>query len=148
MTMHPFIAQLDHKRIEGAIAAAESHTSGELRVVIRRDEIDDPLAAAREEFARLEMHRTREHNAVLILVAPASRKFALFGDEAIHAKCGQPFWDEVAAAMSGFFRQGKYTDGLVHGIERAGTLLAEHFPHQPDDKNELSNEVIERGPVI
>ena len=105
-------------------------------------------AKIREEFARLEMHKTHARNAVLILVAPQSRKFAIFGDEAIHAKCGQPFWDEVAAAMTGYFREGKFTDGLVHAIGHAGQFLAKHFPRQPDDKNELPDNVIDRGPVI
>jgi len=147
--MKAFIEQqLDSKRIEDAIAAAELKTSGELRVVIHREAVADPVAAAREEFARLEMFRTRERNAVLILVAPASRSFAIFGDEAVHAKCGQSFWDEVAAAMTGYFREGKFTDGLVHAIERAGTLLAKHFPRRPDDKNELPDNVVDRGTVI
>jgi uncharacterized membrane protein len=147
--MKAFIEQqLDSKRIEHAIAAAELKTSGELRVVIHRAAVADPVATAREEFTRLEMFRTRERNAVLILVAPASRNFAIFGDEAIHAKCGQPFWDEVAAAMTGYFREGKFTDGLVHAIDHAGRFLAKHFPRRPDDKNELPDNVVDRGTVI
>ena len=146
--MKTFVEQLDANRIEGAIAAAERLTSGEFRVVVHHAAVDDPVATAREEFARLEMYRTRERNAVLILVAPESRKFAIFGDEAIHAKCGQPFWDEVTAAMTNYFREGKFTDGLVHAIDRAGSFLAKHFPRQPDDKNELPDNVIDRGNVI
>ena len=146
--MNTFAEKLDARRIEQAIAAAERLSSGELRVVIQRGAVTDPVATARTEFARLEMFRTRERNAVLILVAPESRKFAIFGDEAIHAKCGQPFWDEVAAAMTGYFREGKFTDGLVHAIEHAGKLLAKHFPRRPDDKNELPDNVIDRGTVI
>jgi uncharacterized membrane protein len=146
--MKTFTEQLDAKRIEQAIAAAERQSSGELRVVIQRGAVTDPVAAARAEFARLEMFKTRQRNAVLILVAPASRTFAIFGDEAIHAKCGQPFWEEVAAAMTGYFRESKFTDGLVHAIDRAGKLLAKHFPRRPDDKNELPDDVIDRGTVI
>ena len=146
--MKPFPEHLDAKRIEQAIAAAERLSSGELRVVIQRGSVADPVTTARNEFARLEMFRTRERNAVLILVAPESRKFAIFGDEAIHAKCGQPFWDEVAAAMAHSFRESKFTDGLVHAIEHAGKLLAKHFPRRPDDKNELPDNVIDRGTVI
>ena len=146
--MKTFVEQLDASRIEGAIAAAERLTSGEFRVVVHHAAVDDPVATAREEFARLEMHRTRERNAVLILVAPESRKFAIFGDEAIHAKCGQPFWDEVTAAMTNYFREGKFTDGLVLAIDRAGRLLAKHFPRRPDDKNELPDNLIDRGTVI
>jgi len=146
--MKTFTDQLDARRIEHAIAAAERLTSGEIRVVIHRAAVSDPVAAAREEFARLEMYRTREHNAVLILVAPQSHSFAIFGDEAIHAKCGQPFWDEVTTAMTGYFREGKFSDGLVHAINKAGTILAKHFPRRPDDKNELPDDVIDRGKII
>ena len=146
--MKPFPEHLDAKRIEQAIAAAERLSSGELRVVIQRGVVTDPVATAHAEFARLEMFRTRERNAVLILVAPESRKFAIFGDEAIHRKCGQAFWDEVTAAMTHYFRESKFTDGVVHAIEHAGKLLAKHFPRRPDDKNELPDNVIDRGTVI
>ena len=142
--MKTFIKQLDSKRIKDAITAAELLTSGELRIVIHRKDVADPVATARDEFARLKMFRTRERNAVLILVAPKSRKFAIYGDEAIHAKCGQPFWDEVTAAMTGFFREGKFTEGLIHAIEHAGQILARHFPRQADDKNDLPDDVVDR----
>jgi uncharacterized membrane protein len=146
--MKAFADQLDTNRIEQAIAAAERLSSGELRVVIQRGSVADPVTTARNEFARLEMFRTRERNAVLILVAPESRNFAIFGDDAIHAKCGQAFWDEVAAAMTGYFRDGKFTDGLVHAIDHAGRLLAKHFPRRPGDKNELPDDVIDRSTII
>ena len=146
--MKSFQEQLDSQRIEHAIAAAERLSSGELRVVIQRGSVADPVTTARNEFARLEMFRTRERNAVLILVAPESRNFAIFGDDAIHAKCGQAFWDEVAAAMTGYFRDGKFTDGLVHAIDHAGRLLAKHFPRRPGDKNELPDDVIDRSTII
>jgi len=146
--MKAFADQLDTNRIEQAIAAAERLSSGELRVVIQRGSVADPVATAHAEFARLEMFRTRERNAVLILVAPESRNFAIFGDDAIHAKCGQAFWDEVAAAMTGYFRDGKFTDGLVHAIDHAGSLLAKHFPRRPGDKNELPDDVIDRSTIV
>jgi len=146
--MKAFADQLDTNRIEQAIAAAERLSSGELRVVIQRGSVADPVTTARTEFARLEMFRTRERNAVLILVAPESRNFAIFGDDAIHAKCGQAFWDEVAAAMTGYFRDGKFTDGLVHAIDHAGSLLAKHFPRRPGDKNELPDDVIDRSTIV
>ncbi|WP_221031467.1 TPM domain-containing protein [Actomonas aquatica] len=139
-----FNEQLDHERIEQAITAAELRTSGEIRVVLKAGEVDDPTAEAAAEFAKLAMHKTAERNAVLFLVAPEARKFAVFGDEGIHQKCPPDFWSEVAAAMQQHFRAGDPTTALVEGISRAGTLLGQEFPRQDDDVDELSNKVVTR----
>lgn len=144
--MKTFLAQLDTARIERAIADAEKLTSGELRVVFRPDKVTDATALARSEFARLGMTATRERNAVLILVAPDARQFAIFGDEGVHAKCGDSFWRDVAAAMAAHFRDGRHTDAITEGIARAGELLAREFPHQPDDRDELPNTVVTEPP--
>ena len=134
---------LDHARLVAAIAAAERLTSGEIRIVVSRGKIPDPVAEAQRQFERLGMARTQLRNGVLLLFAPHSRTFAVIGDTAIHAKCGDAFWRELAAAMTGHFKRGDFTAGLVHGIERAGALLAAHFPRGADDRNELPDNVEE-----
>ena len=133
---------LDEARVVAAIAAAELRTAGEIRVVISRHHADDPVIAAEKEFERLGMTRTAARNGVLIFVAPRSRSFAVIGDTGIHEKCGPAFWRELADAMIEQFKRGAFTDGLVLGIERAGELLARHFPRSPDDRNELPDSVI------
>ena len=143
-----FLSALDHTRIERAIAAAERLTSGELRVVIHPTKTDDPLTEATREFARLEMHRTRERNAILLLVAPRSRSFAFYGDTGIHQKCGPAFWQTLADALAADFGREAYTEGIVAALAKAGELLASHFPRRPDDRNELPDHVIEHPPVI
>ncbi|HVS54199.1 MAG TPA: TPM domain-containing protein [Opitutaceae bacterium] len=134
---------VDHDRIVAAIHAAELRTSGEIRVLVSRAVADEPVATAQKHFERLGMTRTRARNGVLIFVAPRSRTFAVVGDTGVHEKCGDAFWRELATAMERHFRAGDFTGGLVHGIECAGTLLAEHFPRSPDDCNELPDEVEE-----
>ena len=143
MGQSEFNQQLDHGAIEGAIAQAESLTSGEIRVVVTHDPADDPLVAAQAAFERLGMTKTKNRNAILIFVAPASQTFAVIGDEAVHQKCGDDFWQQMASVMTGHFKQGAYTNGLRQGIELAGELLAQHFPRQSTDGNELPNQVIE-----
>jgi len=120
--------KIDHDRVVAAIAAAEKTTSGEIRVLLARHKAADPVAAAQHHFARLGMTQTRHRNGVLILLAPRSRTFAIIGDTGVHEKCGDAFWQEVAAAMAAYFKRGEFTAGLSHGIERAGALLAAHFP--------------------
>jgi uncharacterized membrane protein len=89
------------------------------------------------------MHKTRERNAVLIFVAPRVHKFAVVGDQAIHEKCGDQFWQSVATAMHHCFRQQKFSDGIGEAITVIGDALAQHFPKAPSDTNELPDDVIE-----
>ena len=142
MKTDQFINRLDRARLEAAIGAAEAKTSGEIRVLVHERPVDDAVAAAQAEFLRLGMPQTRERNAVLLFVAPASQAFAIIGDEGVHRKCGNAFWSELAATMQASFRREDYTGALLEGIERAGTLLAGHFPRRPDDKNELPDRVV------
>ena len=143
MSLFSPTSDIDHPRIVAAIGAAERRTSGEIRVVVSRGKTTEPIVAAQEQFERLGMTRTAARNGVLIFLAPRSRTFAVIGDTAVHEKCGAAFWTDLAAAMTGYFKRGEFTEGIVHGIERAGALLAAHFPPRPDDRNELPNDVTE-----
>ena len=143
MSLFLSLPKIDHSLVVAAIGDAERRTSGEIRVVVSRGKIADPVVEAQRQFERLGMTRTQRRNGVLILFAPRSRTFAVIGDTAIHEKCGDRFWRELAAAMTEHFKRGDFTTGLVHGIDRAGALLAEHFPRASDDRNELPDDVEE-----
>lgn len=144
MQTKEFLSRLDHERISGAIAAAERTTSGEIRVYIERGNIaGDTLAFAERKFVEMGMQRTARRNAVLILVAPRVQKFAVVGDEGVHSKCGAEFWQQLVHVMGQHFKRGEFTDALVDAIQSAGNLLAQHFPRESDDRNELSDDVLE-----
>lgn len=141
MKAKEFINALDDDRIVAAIATAEARTSGEIRVYVSDRAVHDAFAAARKRFKKLGMEKTKERNGVLIYVAPRHRHFAVVGDNGIDAKCGEGFWTELIAPMTGYFKAGDFTAGLLAAIEKTGALLARHFPRRPDDVNELSNEI-------
>lgn len=130
----PFLPpRIDHKRVLDAIRKAEAGTSGEIRVLIARHKAADPVTAAQSYFKKLGMAESAHRNGVLIFVAPRSRNFAVIGDSGVHEKCGDAFWTGLAAAMGEHFKRGSFTDGLVHGIERSGEVLAGAFPRSKDD---------------
>ncbi len=141
MKTKDFISAIPNDRIVSAIGEAESKTSGEIRVFLSNREVEDPLKAAEEQFLKLGMAQTKERNGVLLFVAPRSQAFAVIGDAGIHDKCGPGFWSELAERMTGSFRSGDYGGGILAGINRAGEILAQHFPRRPGDQNELSNAV-------
>jgi uncharacterized membrane protein len=127
-----------------AIREAESKTSGEIRVYIQRGKLNaDPLVVAQKKFQRLGMSKTRERNAVLIFVAPRAHKFAIVGDQAIHEKCGEEFWQHVVDEMRAHFQNEKFSKALTEAINEVGKVLATHFPRTSTPSNELPDEIVE-----
>jgi uncharacterized membrane protein len=144
MRTKEFLSKLDHDRIIEAIRGAESKTSGEIRVYIQRGKFEtDPVMLAQKKFQRLGMYKTRERNAVLIFVAPRAHKFAVVGDQAIHEKCGEQFWQNVVDGMRVHFQNEKFSHALTEAVNEVGRVLATHFPRTSANANELSDEIIE-----
>lgn len=140
MTHKALLRALDTRRIEEAIRQAERRTSGEIRVSVSRFFWGDVRRVAERAFARLGMTATRHRNGILFFIVPARRRFVVLGDEGIHARVGQEFWERVAAAVGEHLRQGDFTLGLVRGIETVGEQLALHFPFDArSDANELAD---------
>ena len=130
----PFmLPKITHDRVVSAIVAAEAKTSGEIRVLVARHKVIDAVASAQAYFNKLGMAKSPHKNGVLILVAPRSRRFAVIGDSGVHEKCGDAFWTSLTEAMGGHFKRGEFTEGIVHGIDRAGDLLAKTFPRMAGD---------------
>lgn len=143
MRTQEFLNKLDHQKIVAAIAAAEEKTSGQIRVYIQRGPLgDDVVDVAEAQFRKLGMQETRERNGVLILVAPRARKFAVVGDEGVHRKCGDAYWQRLVEAMREEFRREHFNQALIKAIAKTGNLLAEHFPKKEDGTNELPDEVV------
>jgi uncharacterized membrane protein len=136
------LKRLNVDRVRRAIEEAEKKTSGEIRVSIARFFWGKARPVAERAFRRLGMSNTRERNAVLFFIVPSRKRFVVLGDEGIHARVGQEFWDRTAAVMAEHFQKGKFTEGLVEGIETAAEALAVHFPYDAaTDVNELPDEI-------
>jgi uncharacterized membrane protein len=136
----------DFLKISKAIKEAEKHTAGEIRVSIKEKPTfpfgkADIRKMAEKEFVKLGMGKTRDKTGILIFLVLGLRSFYILADSGIHEKVGQEVWDGVRDEIQSKFREGKFTDGIIWGVQKIGSILAEHFPIKPDDVNELSNEV-------
>lgn len=141
MSVENFFSKEEKKQITDAIAQAELDTSGEIRLHLEGRCKIDVLDRAAYVFGKLEMHKTAHRNGVLFYLAVYDRKFAILGDSGINQLVPANFWDDVKEMMLGYFRNGKFADGLSKGILMAGEHLKANFPHQSDDVNELSDEI-------
>jgi uncharacterized membrane protein len=125
---------VEHGRVHQAIRSAEEDTSGDIVLYISHRKVEDPLVAAHLEFKKLGLETATDKNSLLIFLAPKSQKFAVVGGTALHEKVGQAWWDELIALLTGHFKAGRYTDGLVSSIEQAGRALKAHFPATSPDR--------------
>ena len=141
MKASSFFSKEQQETIVAAIHEAENATSGEVRVHIESSCHGDVLDRAAWIFNKLGMQKTKERNGVLFYLAVEHRKFAVIGDGGINAKVPAGFWDDVKELLRKEFIEGRFTEGLSAGIILAGKHLKEHFPHQIDDVNELSDEI-------
>ncbi len=125
-----------------AIRAAELGTSGEIRVHLSRNAFaGDPMREAKKIFVKLKMDQTDLHNGVLLYVHLHQKKFAFYGDTAIHEKVGQSFWDALAEGfLNGIKGQG-VVPALTAAIAAVGQELSKHFPRLASDKNELEDTI-------
>jgi uncharacterized membrane protein len=139
------LGEEDLESVRQAIALAEASTSGEIRVhVERRLRGRDPLSRARQVFVELGMHQTRDRNAVIIYLAVADRHLAVVGDEGIHARVGDDYWNGLRDLMVQHLRDGRTREALVEAVAEVGRTLRAQFPRRPDDTNELSDQVSAR----
>lgn len=144
MRLLPFLVQLDEDRIVAAIRAAEQITSGEIRIFIANHKAPDPIAAATEQFHRMDMTATRQRNGVLLFIAPRSQTFAIVADDAAHQNCnGEVLWPRIVQEMQSRFADSP-TAAIVHCIARIAQALREHFPREADDVNELPDAIERR----
>ncbi|HLD69995.1 MAG TPA: TPM domain-containing protein [Candidatus Omnitrophota bacterium] len=138
-----FLDKEDKKKVIEAIRRAENATNGEIRVHLKAKCKDDPMKEARKVFQALAMYHTRERNSVLIFVALKSKRFAIIGDQGIHERVGDSFWNQTRDLMADYFSKGQMRQGIIAGVHSVGEKLGIFFPKTSQDSNELSNRVTE-----
>jgi uncharacterized membrane protein len=136
-----FFTSEQQEDILQAIRDAELDTSGEIRVHIETKCKGDILDCAAYIFKKLNMHKTDLRNGVLIYLSIENRTFAIIGDTGINAVVAENFWESTKQLMINHFREGRFSEGLIEGIARAGQQLKKHFPHKATDINELSDDL-------
>lgn len=138
----PYFTEEERLQIKHAIEAAEAQTSGEICVCLEKYCDTDPVTKALDYFQKLNLSKTRMRNGVLLYIATLDKVFAIIGDEGIHQKVGQSFWDDTKELLKSNFQQGLMVKGIIKCIEKAAFELKSEFPKMDDDKNELSDDII------
>lgn len=139
--MRSLLSPTEESELVQCIAKAESGTSGEIRIHFDRKCSGDPVARAARVFRELEMHKTVNRNAVLLYIALDSRKIAIYGDQGIHEKLSQEFWNIEIKSLLEHFSKQKFFEGLQKAVSDIGEKLKIHFPAAGNNPDELPNEI-------
>jgi len=125
------VTRAEGGRIDAAIAQATAGTTGHIAVRVVAEKDVDAFERAKAEFEHRGLHRAKDRNAALVLVAPKARSFAVLGDRALHERVGEPFWRELVDEMQPYFARDAIADGIVHAVTRLGGALHAHFLAEP-----------------
>ena len=132
--------------IEQEIAKSEALHNGELRFAIETALDLPPLLhglssrqRAFDIFSRLRVWDTEMNSGVLIYLLLVDHKVEIVADRGIAAKVDQADWEMVCREMERAFRAGDFKGGAIVGVQRISALLAQHFPPETRNPNELPN---------
>jgi putative membrane protein len=109
--------------------------------VSRRTMTSRVLIAAHHAFDALHVRGTAGATGVVIYVSLFEHRVCVWADRAVSAKIPESEWKEACELLTRSLKEGKHREGLVAAIRKCGDVLTKHFPIQPGDVNELSNEL-------
>jgi uncharacterized membrane protein len=139
--MKDFLTVEQEQAVADAIRAAESQTSGEIRVAMTSRRVFYPERYARRLFAKLGMTSTRQRNGALIVLFTRRRRFVVLGDSGFDQFAGPDYWQGIATAMSALLHDDRKVEALNSAIRRLGETMAAHWPPEASNPDELPNAV-------
>jgi uncharacterized membrane protein len=146
VTRARFPASLE-QAISAAIQQAEARTSGEIRFAIETAlEIEDlwagiePRERALQVFSQLRVWDTELRNGVLIYVLMADRDVEIVADRGLSVRISPNEWEAACKLMESHFREDRFREGALAGVEAVGGLLEREFPSRTGDRDELPNQ--------
>jgi putative membrane protein len=98
---------------------------------------------ARAQFYEQGVQLTPHHSGVLFFVSLAERYVEIVAHKGIHEKLGEAHWKRIIDGFVAQVSRGRVVDGFVDAIGACGAAMAEHYPPDPADTNELSDGLIE-----
>ncbi|HET9679965.1 MAG TPA: TPM domain-containing protein [Gammaproteobacteria bacterium] len=98
---------------------------------------------AREQFMAQGVNRTKERAGLLLFVSVAEHYVEVLADAGINAKVDKTAWQDIVDDFIHHVKTDQVADGFVTAVERCTDILAEHFPGQKHDQNELPDRLVE-----
>jgi len=92
-------------------------------------------------FMESGVFNTKDRTGILIFISIMERRVELLADSGINAMISKDKWQDIVNNIIKGIKENDITTHLTRSIDECGNLLAEHFPIQADDKNELTDDI-------
>lgn len=133
--------EFEQEEIVAAIKSLELKTSCEIRLHIE-EKTDIPIAErAKEIFDFLEMQQTRLRNGILLYISLFPMDAYFHFDQGILESSVHASLEEIGKTLSEKISDKQLLAGIKEVLWGLGEQLSAPFPYQPDDVNELPNEI-------
>ena len=97
--------------------------------------------AAMEQFMIRGMARKKNRASVLIFASLAEHYARIVADDGIASKVDRSIWQEAVQSLLDRAGAGDIAEGFVIAVEKCGLVLAEHFPPEPDQEQQLPDRI-------
>lgn len=98
---------------------------------------------AKEQFNNLGLNRTKTKQAIMFFVSLDEKYVEIITDKEISKKIPDEFWQQLVQEFIDDVKKEDFLNGYLKALKTSKAILIQHSPIQENDKNELSNEVIE-----
>jgi putative membrane protein len=132
--------------IAGALAAVATRRTPSLRrlltpAAVRHRHVE---TAARSLFVEKRIHRTSGRTGILLYVSLLERDAAVVVDLGVETVSTTESWKEAVGGLLDAVHRGEDGAAVAHRVEALAAVLAPVLVHQPDDVDELADEVDEQ----
>jgi len=116
-------------------------TSIDRLIVPKKIRLQKVQERATKYFMESGVYNTKDRTGILIFISIMEHRVELLADSGINQKIPKEKWQSIVDNIITGIKKKKITDHLIESIDECGNLLAEHFPIQADDKNELADAI-------
>lgn len=98
---------------------------------------------AKKEFYNLGIKDTKTKLGIMFYVSIEEKYVEIITDSGIKSKISDNYWQDIVDEFIKDVKNNQFSKGYKKAIKECSNTLIDNFPIQENDKNELSNEVIE-----
>lgn len=111
-------------------------------LVSQRDREEQVQMRAELEFYESNIKNTKAATGILLFVSLLERRAVVLADTGINEKVPKETWVDVCNTLVSGIRAGSIAKGFCDAIDKSQVILTPYFPVQPDDTNELSDNLV------